>query len=229
MKTIFTLFITCLLFLSLSRLVALQTEVTLFSGEKLYGDITQETNDAYLMTLDTTSKKIEIQKKDIRGISSINYTPLSQYIVLGCAFGNPGILMPVIGFHYNSIGIHLSGGADDSASRFQFEVVWNFVNKITFTHGIALAFGDSYKITRYQEFSFIQTEKSKTITDTWRYAGIAYVFNAKVFYFELGITYGTGTYRNPQPMYQIGILHRFNRKRIASPYTPITRVESFPQ
>ena len=70
----------------------------------------------------------------------------------------------------------------------------------------------SNNINRYHSLNFVAGSsylEKNWDKKTWDYIGIAYNLNYKDFYLEAGITSGSGSYSNPQIMFQIGYVYRF--------------------
>lgn len=178
------------------------------NGSKIIGSITQLIPDS-TVSIQTKDGSVFIYKTNevlkIEKASEIENLK-ENYTEFGANFGTPAVFNVVLGFHSGKSGIRFSGMYLGSAYGIQASMPIKFYESEDVYHAIALALG----------FSHIETEETLlyykyTKTREWKYFSLSYNLNLYGFFLEAGLSVGDGGYSNPQLMFQIGYVHRFNK------------------
>jgi hypothetical protein len=178
------------------------------NGSKILGSITQfipdsivsiKTKDGSLFVY-STDEILKMEKDASIDESKKNYTEF------GANIGTPAVFNLVLGFHSEKTGVRFSGMYLGDNYGIQASLPIKFYETKNVYHAIALALG----------FSHLETEEnsgfySYTRTREWVYFSLNYNLNLYGFFLEAGLSVGDGAYSNPQLMFQIGYVHRFNK------------------
>ena len=141
--------------------------------------------------------------------SEQNYTPApafqessDEYPMLGLTFLTPGGINLFGGYHYGKFTATGEIGfipSSDLIMGFQVEFMYNLKSARHFEHNIG--FGGGY--------TYIEDQWSSPTE--WAFFGLFYNLNIYGFFLEPGLTIGSGTYKNPQIVFQFGYVYRFNK------------------
>ncbi|MDO7086648.1 hypothetical protein WNY51_07540 [Pseudocolwellia sp. AS88] len=121
-------------------------------------------------------------------------TLANESTTFGVSLGTPAFANFVIKSDKFGLPLQLSGGYwGDRASG--IEVGYSFYqNKDSFFHSAQVITG------------YLHMEKNRYENNRWSYVGVSTTFKNGGFFLEPGLTFGSGTYSNPQLMIQIGWL-----------------------
>ncbi len=178
------------------------------NGSKIIGSITQFIPDS-TVSIQTKDGSVFVYKANevLKIEKAVNNENIKKnYTEFGANFGTPAVFNIVLGFHSGNSGIRLSGMYLGSAYGIQASLPIKFYESENVYHAIALALG----------FSHIETEETVlyykyTRAREWTYFSLSYNLNLYGFFLEAGLSVGDGGYSNPQLMFQIGYVHRFNK------------------
>ncbi|HPI19980.1 MAG TPA: hypothetical protein PKY56_06375 [Candidatus Kapabacteria bacterium] len=199
----------CFIFSSINTFSEEKVDVLfLKNGSKIIGSITKfipdstvsiQTKDGSVFVYNA-SEVLKIEK------AANNENLKKNYTEFGANFGTPAVFNIVLGFHSEKFGIRFSGMYLGSSYGIQASLPLKFYESKDVYHAIALALG----------FSHIETEETVlyykyTRAREWTYFSLSYNLNLYGFFLEGGLSVGDGSYSNPQLMFQIGYVHRFNK------------------
>lgn len=128
------------------------------------------------------------------------YNPVSSFI--GFTIGTPGGINATFGsFLTENFGLSASiGHIPNKMLGAQLSCLFNISRGIHFEHNLGIGIGG---FTEYSEYR-------NDDNDDWIYSSVFYELNLYGFYIQPGISYGHGSYSNPQFLFQLGYVYRFN-------------------
>ncbi|HWF45292.1 MAG TPA: hypothetical protein VG537_11680 [Candidatus Kapabacteria bacterium] len=180
------------------------------SGATYYGSIVRESPDTvFLKTEDNAS--VELLRNTI---ASINYeaTKLpNHYWAVGGVLGTPAGGNFVVGSYWEHLGVRLSFGYwGDALAGFELSLPINLYRSEHTSHDIALVLLYTQIGTTEQDFDW-NTGLPYNYTFERTFAGIgpAYQVNLSGFSGELGLTFGSGDFSNPELIFQLGYVYEF--------------------
>lgn len=180
--------------------------ILLKDKSKIIGDISEYIPAKHLRILTSEKGLLTIEIVQIENISSID-RPLAKgeqlkYLEFGATLGYPSAVNLNLSYWFSNFGIGLSGLYIYLADGIQINTSYCIENNLIFRHGFTIFAGISN--IRKDKFGSTQLQNFH-----WEYYGLAYEFNYNGFYSELGISMGSGNYKNPNFIFQFGYIHRF--------------------
>lgn len=173
-------------------------------GKSYYGRFTKFSEN----TLEMECEDGVIREFDFKN-SEISFDALSKqkYTKFGATLGTPGGINILFGYDFaNNISLSTSFGMIPfDMVGIQANVMYSLTKEQKFEQGVGLAFG--YSNSKNNAYYFGERFDE---TREWSYIGLVYDINYYGFYFQPGISIGTGFYTNPQLLFQIGYVYRFN-------------------
>jgi hypothetical protein len=160
--------------------------------------------------LSQTKDTIYVVQKD-----TVYYVPTSAKSVdrvkaeLGIALGTPSGLNLILAAHTNDVLFKISGSyLGNSLFGGQFDIGYKISEFNETYHGIGLGFGFA-RLTTTEEESYGWDYYEVRTRHHWEYVSLNYMLNTFGFYFNAGLSVGSGSFSNPQLMVQIGYAYQF--------------------
>lgn len=128
--------------------------------------------------------------------SKVKIDPISGEI--GAVFGTPSGINLTGAIHTDKILVRLTGMALNTITGIQVDLGYKF-NEVERTyHAISLVAGmTKIEDTGYSGYGY-------RVYNTWDYIGINYMMNTRGFILGVGLSAGSGSFPNPQLLFQIG-------------------------
>lgn len=189
-------------------LYSIRARLILHSDKIIYGEVLENDGNKLKVVPDGTNATNTYDRLEIRQMTFIDYKVVNNYWVMGLTFGLPSGFNIDLGYHFNPFGIQVTGlclaaSTDMTLYGIQVSFMYKIYEDEFFLHGISLITG--YSAIKYSN-----------INSRWAFGGVTYFLNWGIFYLDVGLTIGSGSYSNPQFYAQIGILIRFNRGKVNS-------------
>jgi hypothetical protein len=177
----------------------IEASITTKSGDVYEGNITDVNESNYVIETES-GLSVKIPRDIVDKVILGNNYSEKQYAMFGPTLLLPGGINLLFGYHYSSFGVRGEFGfipANNEVYGFQVNVFYNLYRTKSFEHNISIAGGFS-------------SQETYLYDKEWTYIGFMYDFNIYGFFMEAGITFGSGTYSNPQLAIQFGYVYRFN-------------------
>lgn len=207
MKT--AVFITLLCIVVTSVSVA-QTQIKTQSGKTYIGKVLSDSGDQVVMRT-TEGNKVTLLKSYISGREeNVDPSTISTQLAFplgGLTLGTPGAFHILGGYYFGPVGTRASIGYLASMYGIQVNVYRNLSRSDRFSHNLGIAAGYSHipHIDADPVFGF-----PTVVGDYhWTYIGAMYDVNINGIFGEIGLSFGSGSFHNPQLMLQVGYVYEF--------------------
>ena len=166
-------------------------------------------NDSLFIINTTGKNEVSIKRNEVVSLELDNPLEKKGYPMFGITAITPGGLNLLFGQHFGNFGIRLQGGLLPLSATmwgFQGNLLYNFQKSESFENNISIAFGQ-LNIPIKKGFSL--WEGTIYENGDWTYAAVCYDFNTSGFFLEIGLSFGSGYFSNPQVLLQLGYVYRF--------------------
>jgi len=169
--------------------------------------LTSAVTQSRINTNDYTDNRVYHSENDTTSI-----VILYNYYFSGITLGDPGGFNLLYGYHFNKIGIRGEVGfipANTIYYGYQINLMYNLSKTENFEHNISLGYGLSSCIGPN-----LDDVNSPTLSGfnnqyyKWNYIGFYYDLTYYILFIESGLTFGIGTFKNPQFSIQLGFVLR---------------------
>lgn len=172
--------------------------------DKTYEGKIKDDTSVEVVLVQNNGTEIRIPKNNIE---NIDYTETQEesnrfkrsYPIFGATVGTPAGINLSIGYTWPVLGFQLSGLYLGNIYGAQLNILFKLSETKNFSHALFLGGGFS-QVTGMGGYDF-----------SWYYGAAGYNLNFFGIFAELGLSVGTGTFKNPQLTFQLGYVHRFNR------------------
>jgi small nuclear ribonucleoprotein (snRNP)-like protein len=182
--------------------------IKILSGTEYEGTL-KTFNDSMFVLLTSEKNEVFIKRNEVLTLELNNPYDKSGYSMLGITAITPGGINLLFGQHFGKFGIRLQGGLlplSRTMWGFQGNLLYNFQKSESFENNISLAFGQlNIPINK----GFSPWEGTIYENGDWTYGAVCYDFNTGGFFLEVGLSFGTGYFSNPQALLQLGYVYRF--------------------
>ena len=172
---------------------SLTTTIKMPDGKTHSGKLTELSNNVVKLLID--GKECTFLRKDIITLK-MNKTNKNIYPIFGATLFLPGGLNILGGFQFGSFGIRAGVGGiptNEGGWGTQANILVNLYQDKSVETNLSLC-GGYWKIG-LKEF---------------KYLGPCFDMNVDGFFVELGLGFGSGDYKSPQVLFQLGYVYRFN-------------------
>jgi hypothetical protein len=214
-------FVAALIFagVSLHEAAAQTTTITTREGKEFKGKVVTEGADAITL-IGADSVEIKVPRSQIRSIvynDSSTTTAVStgstaaaapavpektSFPILGAALGTPAGLNGIVGYYFDGWGVRASAMYLPTINGIEVEFLRNIGRSGTFSHNVHVGAGVSHMEIPGDLYTL------EEIYD-WRYFTAGYDINWNSFHVSAGLSWGSGSYSNPQLMFQLGYVKEF--------------------
>jgi hypothetical protein len=189
-----------------------QVRIRCYYGQKYYGTILKDSADEVVIKT-YEGEKVILGKAYIIGIdSNVDASEANgptSFPLVGGSLGTPAALHLIGGYYMGPIGARASLGYLGRLYGAQLNLYRNLTRKEGFSQNLGIAAGYS----NIPHFVFDENTSRIFVdrTMTWTYISAVYDVNVNGIFGEIGLSFGSGSFSNPQLMLQVGYVFEFRQ------------------
>lgn len=202
------LFLGLIFTINMNAQEAIKDIVHLKDGSKIVCQVVKF-DESYVEIKISGSNTMKIERSQIQKIeysidTSLKEEALKTKAEFGGTLGTPAGLNLVYNNHFDNFILQLSGLYLGPIRGIQLGFCWKVSESENNYHAFGGAIGSSYFEEEKEDYYYSYTEINK-----WTYVAAVYNFNYNGFYLQPGLSFGEGTFSNPQLLIQIGYVYKF--------------------
>jgi hypothetical protein len=185
----------------------LYTIITNIRGKEFEGELIHFSDSSAILNTQENNE-IRFQRNEIQSLElSSNYN-VEGYQMLGVSFLTPGGINLIYGNQFREIGFRLTVGLFPKSYANLWGLQGNFLYNIKKTRTFETNFSVAVGYMNYPGWSQEEIHYSVN-ANNWTYFAVCYDLNTYGFFFEIGLSVGMGTFKNPSLLMQLGYVYRF--------------------
>lgn len=187
-----------------------QTRIKLRSGMAYFGRIVADSDDVIVLrtadSVEMTFKRSTVESIDVMQVRTDSAR--RAYPSIGVTLGTPAGINLIGAYYFGDLGLRASIGYWGSIYGAQVNLTRNLSTSGNVTHNVSIGAGYMYLRIHRTNFDAWEVTEHDDISE-WRYLCATYALNWSGFFAEIGVSVGSGTFSNPQLLFQIGYVHDF--------------------